>query len=230
MSITMLSIRTLPPAGPTTYPTATATKWLAVQPPAAIFLRLIDARQLHLLQMPRRRPRYPQQRHRGIPSPVLARFRNSTGFCLCDFDMRKVVHLAVPTICPWGRGRQFEPRRCWKRGSGGWSTNWVLTLQDGKPFNSDAQLGTTTSLGCYALTLPGQSVIGGPHNVNQWMNPAAFVNPAQLLRSDKPALLRWVALPLKSWGRDSIGSTFPFSSRFRLPNLKLSNFGRKSLT
>jgi hypothetical protein len=31
--------------------------------------------------------------------------------------------------------------------------------------------------GCNALLVPGQSITAGPHNVDQWLNPAAFASP-----------------------------------------------------
>jgi hypothetical protein len=36
---------------------------------------------------------------------------------------------------------------------------------------------TASGLGCFALKVPGQNPYAGPHNVNQFLNPAAFVNP-----------------------------------------------------
>ena len=30
---------------------------------------------------------------------------------------------------------------------------------------------------CFAPTVPGQGIYAGPHNVNQWLNPAAFASP-----------------------------------------------------
>jgi hypothetical protein len=55
--------------------------------------------------------------------------------------------------------------------------NWILTMQDGMPFNVGCPIGTTADFGCYALLVPGQNIYAGPHNVNQWLNPAAFANP-----------------------------------------------------
>lgn len=55
--------------------------------------------------------------------------------------------------------------------------NWILDLQDGQPFTVGCQNTTTTGLGCHALLVPGQSVIAGPHNVNHWINAAAFADP-----------------------------------------------------
>jgi hypothetical protein len=45
------------------------------------------------------------------------------------------------------------------------------------PFNVGCPIGTTADFGCYALLVPGQNIYGGQHNVNQWINPAAFANP-----------------------------------------------------
>ncbi len=36
---------------------------------------------------------------------------------------------------------------------------------------------TTADFGCHALLVPGKNPIGGSHNVDEWMNPAAFANP-----------------------------------------------------
>ncbi len=60
---------------------------------------------------------------------------------------------------------------------GGWSANWILTLQDGQPGTVPCIITTTTGFGCNALLVPGQNLYAGPHNVNQWLNPAAFQSP-----------------------------------------------------
>ena len=44
------------------------------------------------------------------------------------------------------------------------------------PFTIGCPIPTTTGLGCIAF-LTGQDVYGGPHNVDHWMNPAAFSQP-----------------------------------------------------
>ncbi len=60
---------------------------------------------------------------------------------------------------------------------GGWSTNWILTLQNGQPGTVPCAISTTSGFGCYALVVPGPDINGGPHNVDQWLNPAAFASP-----------------------------------------------------
>jgi hypothetical protein len=60
---------------------------------------------------------------------------------------------------------------------GGWRANGILTLQDGVPFTIPCDITTAAGMSCVALFVPGQDPIGGKHNVDQWMNPAAFANP-----------------------------------------------------
>ncbi len=61
---------------------------------------------------------------------------------------------------------------------GGWSMNWILTLQDGQPFSIGCPIGTTSGFGCWALKVPGEDPNAGPHDVDHWLNAAAFANPA----------------------------------------------------
>jgi len=60
---------------------------------------------------------------------------------------------------------------------GGWIMNWIVTLDDGFPQTIGCATGGAAGVGCDALLVPGQGEYAGPHNVNQWMNPAAFANP-----------------------------------------------------
>jgi len=60
---------------------------------------------------------------------------------------------------------------------GGWSTNWILALQDGQPQTVGCPTGTTSGFSCVAFLVPGQSVIAGPHDVSHYYNAAAFANP-----------------------------------------------------
>jgi hypothetical protein len=98
---------------------------------------------------------------------------------LCDFDITNVVHFSGLYELPVGHGKQFlgNSPRVVDAILGGWSMNWILTLQGGQPGTVGCAIATETGFGCNAFLVPGQSVTSGPHNVNQWLNPAAFTSP-----------------------------------------------------
>jgi hypothetical protein len=115
----------------------------------------------------------------GRGAPLLPGFGIQGDYGLCDFDVPKAFHLSGAYDLPVGHGKQFlSSSPGWVDAIlGGWSTNWILTLQDGQPGTVNCVITTTTGFGCYALLVPGQSVTAGPHNVNQWLNPNAFASP-----------------------------------------------------
>ncbi len=115
----------------------------------------------------------------GRGAPLLPGFGIQGDYGLCDFDVPKVFHLSGVYDLPFGHGRQFlsNSGRVVQALLGGWTTNWILTLQDGQPGTVPCAITTTSGFGCYALLVPGQSVTAGPHDVNQWLNPAAFASP-----------------------------------------------------
>ncbi|MGO8791545.1 MAG: carboxypeptidase regulatory-like domain-containing protein [Terriglobia bacterium] len=98
----------------------------------------------------------------------------------CDSDIRQVFHFSGGYDLPFGNGRHFlsSARGPVNQVVGGWRVNGILTLQDGQPFTIGCDIATSANMGCNALKVPGQNVIGGSHNVMQWMNPAAFTNPS----------------------------------------------------
>lgn len=114
----------------------------------------------------------------GYRAPYLPRFGIQGDYGLADFDVRNVVHVSGSYELPFGKGRR------WVSSSGaanailgGWTTNWILTLQDGQPMSFFCSVSTQSGMGCIPLLVPGQNPIGGPHNVNRWLNPKAFANP-----------------------------------------------------
>jgi hypothetical protein len=116
----------------------------------------------------------------GFRGAFLPGFGIQGDYGLCDFDIPKVVHVSGDYELPFGHGRQFlnNSSRAVDMLLGGWSTNWILTLQDGQPFTVGCSGASTTSgFGCDALEVPGESITAGPHNVNHWINPAAFATP-----------------------------------------------------
>lgn len=98
---------------------------------------------------------------------------------LCDFDITKVFHFSGAYELPIGKGKRFlaNGRAVVDGMLGGWKTNWILTLQDGQPLTVPCISSTTSGFGCNALLVPGQNKYAGPHNVDQWLNPAAFASP-----------------------------------------------------
>lgn len=115
----------------------------------------------------------------GYRAPLLPGFGIQGDYGLCDFDIPKVFHFSGDYEIPVGHGRAFLSNSPGVVDAilGGWSTNWILTLEDGQPGTVPCVITTTSGLGCNAFLVPGQSVTGGPHNVDQWLNPNAFASP-----------------------------------------------------
>ncbi len=112
-------------------------------------------------------------------APLLAGFGIQGDYGLCDFDVPKALHFSGAYDFPVGHGRRYlrNSSKVVDAFIGGWSSNWILTLQDGQPGTVPCIISTTTGFGCNALLVQGQSATAGPHNVNQWLNPNAFTSP-----------------------------------------------------
>ena len=111
-------------------------------------------------------------------APYLPQFGIQGDYGLVNFDIRNNFVLSGSYELPFGKGKHWGSSVTGAANVllSGWSTNWILTLQDGQPQTIPCVSNTAAGFGCYAL-LTGKSVTAGPHNVNQWYNPAAFAQP-----------------------------------------------------
>ncbi|WP_263351806.1 TonB-dependent receptor [Acidicapsa acidisoli] len=104
---------------------------------------------------------------------------------LADFDIRQVLHFSGGYQLPFGKDKQFLHNSNGLTNAlvGGWSVNWIATLQGGQPMTMGCPSGTTAGTGCDVLNVPGQSQKLGIHIVGgqpTWFgNPAAFNQPCQ---------------------------------------------------
>ena len=115
----------------------------------------------------------------GYRAPFLPGWGIQKDFGLCDFDVSKVFHFSGTYELPFGHGRSYlsNSSKLVDAFVGGWNMNWILTLQNGQPGTVPCSYATTSGFGCYAVRVPGSNLYAGPHDVNQWMNPAAFTSP-----------------------------------------------------
>jgi hypothetical protein len=137
---------------------------------------------------------------------------------LCDFDTPKVFHFSGVYELPIGHNRQFlsHSNGLVDAFIGGWSTNFILTLQDGQPGTVPCAITTTSGYGCYALLVPGQSVTSGPHNVDQWLNPAAFASPPVATTVGQPDYSPLGGAPTQFYGPGYHRLDFSFFKNFRI--------------
>src|SRR5882762_11208368 len=121
----------------------------------------------------------------GYRAPSVPGFGIQKDFKLANFDIRNVFHLSGGYELPFGKGRKYMSGASGlaDRAVGGWSVQWIATLQDGQPITLKCPNGTTQSLGCGAL-FTGQPLKLGLHTdgngkLSWFGNPAAFAQPAK---------------------------------------------------
>jgi hypothetical protein len=110
-------------------------------------------------------------------------------YALADFDLRNVVHFSGGYELPVGKNKKYMNQGGIANAVlGGWSTNWIVTLQGGQPINFGCPTGPTSGTGCDDILLPGKSpqlgikvaTRGGYHGPFWIGNPAAFSQPCKL--------------------------------------------------
>jgi len=96
----------------------------------------------------------------------------------CDFDIRHVVHLSGGYELPFGKGKAFLSSASSKVNLlvGGWSTQWIATIEGGQPITLGCDDGPAAGVNCYDFTIPGVNR-QGPGAPDHFLNPAAFTQP-----------------------------------------------------
>ena len=112
-----------------------------------------------------------------------------------DFDIRQVLHLSGGYELPVGTGKKFmgSANKATNYLVGGWSTNYIITLQGGQPITLGCPTATTAGTNCNDIRVAGQSPkLGIEHrngNVYWFNNPLAFSQPAICTSVCTPASL-----------------------------------------
>lgn len=96
-----------------------------------------------------------------------------------DFDVRKIFHVSGTYDLPFGAGRMMASNAHGIEQIllGGWSTNFIATVQNGQPFTVPCSITTAAGLGCNALLVKGQNPYANG-GVAHFLNVSAFANPA----------------------------------------------------
>jgi hypothetical protein len=123
----------------------------------------------------------------GFRAPAVPGLGPHFDWTLADFDIRQVVHLSGDYELPFGRGKQYlnSYGKLADAAVGGWSINWIATLQGGQPITLGCPTATTAGTGCDDVRVAGQPEKLGLHTDSQgklsWFgNPKAFQQPCEL--------------------------------------------------
>jgi len=113
---------------------------------------------------------------------------------LANFDIRQVVHFSGGYELPIGKNKHFlgTSSRAVDTVIGGWSANWIVTLQGGQPLSlSNCPTATTSGTTCHDVRVAGQDPkLGlrndnspGPNHGLHWIgNKDAFQQPCTLVK------------------------------------------------
>jgi hypothetical protein len=106
---------------------------------------------------------------------------------LANFDIRNVFHFSGGYELPIGKNKRFlhDSGKLVDAVLGGWSTNWIVTLQEGQPITLNCPTGTTAGTNCYDLNVGGQDPKLGirtdSKGLPNWFgNAKAFQQPCKL--------------------------------------------------
>jgi hypothetical protein len=116
-----------------------------------------------------------------------------------DFDLRNVFHASGGYQLPVGKDKKYlaNASKLVDYTVGGWSINWIATLQGGQPITLGCPTGATSGTGCYDLPVAGQSQnlgikVKNISGVNQpfWFgNASAFTEPCQIGSTGAPIVV-----------------------------------------
>jgi len=166
----------------------------------------------------------------GYRAPYVPGVGINADYALCDIDARRVVHASGSYELPFGKNKPFLQHGVASALAGGWSANWIVTAQDGQPFSVACTTTTAAGLGCFALKVPGQSLYSKSNRVQQFLNPAAFANPATGSLGGPPAQVTGPAfrrLDLSVFRRFNVTESRYFEFRAESFNLtNTPNFGQ----
>lgn len=115
-------------------------------------------------------------------APTLAGFGLTRDYTFCGNDVPNIFHASGIWQLPIGKNRAVGSNLSAVADAiiGGWSTQWILTSQDGFPLTIKCPNATTTGdFQCYAPLAKGVSPYAGkgPHGIAPFLNASAFVQP-----------------------------------------------------
>ena len=124
---------------------------------------------------------------------------------LASFDIRNVFHFSGGYQLPFGKGKKFMSSAAGAADKlvGGWSVQWITTLQGGQPITLGCPNGTATGTGCYDLLVSGQPLDVGLHTdangkLSWFGNPKAFTQPPKCTQAA-------IGAPLVNCGISALG-------------------------
>ena len=118
----------------------------------------------------------------GYRAPYVPGFGIQKDYKLANFDIRNVFHFSGGYELPFGKGKKFmsDGGGITDKIVGGWSTQWIATLQGGQPITFSCVNNTLQSVGCGALHT-GQPLKVGLHNDSlgklSWFNYDPALDP-----------------------------------------------------
>ncbi len=136
----------------------------------------------------------------GLRAPWVPGLGPRFDWGLANFDIRNVFHISGTYELPVGANKKYlaNTGKFANQVIGGWSVNWIATLQGGQPItlgcptgDSSGNNATTSGTRCNDIQVPGQSQKLGLHTdsngvLNWFGNPKAFNQPCQLGADGNP--------------------------------------------
>src|SRR6266481_743663 len=142
---------------------------------------------------------------RGYRAPNVPVVGIQHDYGLASFDIRNVFHLSGGYQLPFGKGKKFMSSATGAADKlvGGWSVQWITTLEGGQPITLGCPNGTTTGTGCYDLLVSGQPLDLGLHTdahgkLSWFGNRSAFTQPPKCTQAT-------IGAPLVNCGISALG-------------------------
>lgn len=126
----------------------------------------------------------------GLRAPWVPGLGPRFDWGLADFDVRNVFHISGGYELPFGKNKKYlaNVNSFTDKVIGGWSGQWIATLQGGQPLSLSCPTGTTSGTSCNDVLVPGQSqnlglktkLQNGKLNLFWLNNPKAYQQPCVL--------------------------------------------------